>query len=72
LPRWWPINGYFDDIEIERVLAFETALLQAINTQQAALIGSILEKRELEASGEMNYFSIFMHCLGISISQAME
>ncbi|MDR2690214.1 MAG: F0F1 ATP synthase subunit alpha [Azoarcus sp.] len=45
-------NGYFDDIEVSRILGFETALLQYIKTQQAALISSILEKRELDADAE--------------------
>jgi F-type H+-transporting ATPase subunit alpha len=45
-------NGYFDDVEVSRVLAFEAALLQTIKTQQAALVSSILEKRELDADGE--------------------
>ncbi|GHT83032.1 ATP synthase subunit alpha 1 [Betaproteobacteria bacterium] len=45
-------NGYFDDVEISRVLAFEAGLLQYIKTQQAGLVASILEKRELDGDGE--------------------
>jgi F-type H+-transporting ATPase subunit alpha len=45
-------NGYFDDVEISRVLAFEAGLLQFIKTQQAGLVASILEKRELDGDGE--------------------
>jgi F-type H+-transporting ATPase subunit alpha len=45
-------NGYFDDVEISRVLAFEAALLQYVKAQHAALVASILEKRELDGDGE--------------------
>jgi F-type H+-transporting ATPase subunit alpha len=45
-------NGHFDDIEGNRVLAFESGLLQYIKTQHAPLVSGILEKRELDADGE--------------------
>ncbi|MDR3212463.1 MAG: F0F1 ATP synthase subunit alpha [Azoarcus sp.] len=45
-------NGYFDDVEVLRIQAFEVGLLQYIKTQQAALVSGILEKRELDADGE--------------------
>ena len=45
-------NGYFDDIESNRVLAFEAGLLQYIKTQQAALVAEVMEKRELDAEAE--------------------
>ena len=45
-------NGFFDDVEATRVLAFEAALLQTLKTQQPQLISSILEKRELDSDGE--------------------
>ena len=45
-------NGYFDDVEVGRVLAFEAALLQFVKTKQADLVSSILSKKELDADGE--------------------
>ncbi|MDR1424637.1 MAG: F0F1 ATP synthase subunit alpha [Azoarcus sp.] len=45
-------NGYFDDIDGARVLAFETDLLKYIETQHADLIAGIMAKRELDADGE--------------------
>ncbi|ENO86184.1 F0F1 ATP synthase subunit alpha [Thauera linaloolentis] len=45
-------NGYFDDVDVSRVLAFEAALLQFVKTKQADLISSILSKKELDADGE--------------------
>ncbi|APR02999.1 MULTISPECIES: F0F1 ATP synthase subunit alpha [Thauera] len=45
-------NGYFDDVEVARVLPFEAAMLQFVKTKQAALISSILDKKELDADGE--------------------
>jgi len=41
-------NGYFDDIEVNRVLPFQNGLLQYLKTQQAALIANIMKKRELD------------------------
>ena len=45
-------NGYFDDVDVGRVLAFEAAMLQAVKTKQAALVSTILDKKELDAEGE--------------------
>jgi len=45
-------NGYFDDVDVGRVLAFEAAMLQFVKTKQADLISSILSKKELDADGE--------------------
>jgi F-type H+-transporting ATPase subunit alpha len=45
-------NGYLDDIDSNRVLAFEAGLLQYIKTQQAGLVADVLEKRELDAEAE--------------------
>ncbi|HAF55019.1 MAG TPA: F0F1 ATP synthase subunit alpha, partial [Thauera sp.] len=45
-------NGYFDDVEVARVLPFEAALLQFVKTKQADLVSSILSKKELDADGE--------------------
>ena len=45
-------NGYFDDVDVGRVLAFEAALLQFVKTKQADLVSSILSKKELDADGE--------------------
>lgn len=45
-------NGYFDDVDVGRVLPFEAALLQFVKTKQADLISSILSKKELDAEGE--------------------
>lgn len=45
-------NGYFDDVDVGRVLAFESAMIQFVKTKQAALVSSILSKKELDAEGE--------------------
>ncbi|MDG3066741.1 F0F1 ATP synthase subunit alpha [Thauera mechernichensis] len=45
-------NGYFDDVDVARVLPFEAALLQFVKTKQADLVSSILSKKELDADGE--------------------
>ncbi len=45
-------NGYFDDVDVARVLPFEAALLQFAKTKQPALMSSILDKKELDAEGE--------------------
>ena len=45
-------NGYFDDIDVARVLPFEAAMLQYVKTKQADLVSSILDKKELDADGE--------------------
>ncbi|HRA81973.1 MAG TPA: F0F1 ATP synthase subunit alpha [Thauera sp.] len=45
-------NGFFDDVDVARVLPFEAALLQFVKTKQAGLVSSILDKKELDAEGE--------------------
>ncbi|MCL1825662.1 MAG: F0F1 ATP synthase subunit alpha [Betaproteobacteria bacterium] len=45
-------NGYFDDIESNRVLAFEAGLLQYIKTQKPELVAGVMEKRELDDDAE--------------------
>ena len=45
-------NGYFDDVDVARVLPFEAAMLQFVKTKQAGLVSSILSKKELDAEGE--------------------
>ncbi|MDV7398096.1 F0F1 ATP synthase subunit alpha, partial [Arthrospira platensis SPKY1] len=45
-------NGYFDDIQVERVLKFEHELIKEIKAKHAGLVSRILEKRELDADGE--------------------
>ena len=45
-------NGYFDDVDVARVLPFEAALLQFAKTKQPALMSSILDKKEIDAEGE--------------------
>ncbi len=45
-------NGYFDDVDVARVLPFEAAMLQYVKTKQADLVSSILDKKELDADGE--------------------
>jgi len=45
-------NGYVDDVEANRVLAFEAALLQYIKTQQPELVASVMGKSDLDAEAE--------------------
>ncbi|BAL22463.1 F0F1 ATP synthase subunit alpha [Azoarcus sp. KH32C] len=45
-------NGYFDDVEVGRVLAFENGLQQFVKTKNAALVSKILSAKELDADGE--------------------
>jgi F-type H+-transporting ATPase subunit alpha len=45
-------NGYFDDVEVGRVLAFENGLQQFVKTKNAALVSKILSAKELDAEGE--------------------
>ncbi|WP_018989297.1 F0F1 ATP synthase subunit alpha [Aromatoleum toluclasticum] len=45
-------NGYFDDVEVPRLLAFESALQQFVKTKNAALVAKILSAKELDADGE--------------------
>ena len=45
-------NGYFDDIEVDRLLKFEHGLIDHVKSKHSALISRILDKRELDADGE--------------------
>ena len=45
-------NGYVDDVDANRVLAFEAAMLQYIKTQQPGLVTDIMEKCDLDAEAE--------------------
>ncbi|MBN8441040.1 MAG: F0F1 ATP synthase subunit alpha [Thauera sp.] len=45
-------NGYFDDVEVSRVLAFEHGLQQYVKTKNAALVSKIMDSKELDADGE--------------------
>ncbi len=45
-------NGYFDDIEVERLLKFEHGLIDHVKSKHAPLISRILDKRDLDADGE--------------------
>ncbi len=45
-------NGYFDDVDVGRVLAFEAGLLQYVKTKQADLVSKIMDKAELDGDGE--------------------
>ncbi|KAI5915266.1 F0F1 ATP synthase subunit alpha [Thauera sp. 2A1] len=45
-------NGYFDDVDVSRVLAFEHGLQQYVKTKNAALVSKIMDSKELDADGE--------------------
>jgi F-type H+/Na+-transporting ATPase subunit alpha len=45
-------KGAFDDIDVKRVLAFESGLHQYIKTKYSALLNSIETKKDLDAAGE--------------------
>ncbi len=45
-------NGYFDDVEVSRVLAFEHGVQQYVKTKNPALVSKIMESKELDADGE--------------------
>ena len=45
-------NGYFDDIDVKRVLAFESALHQYLRQKYSALMNTIETKKDLDADGE--------------------
>ncbi|AYH41873.1 F0F1 ATP synthase subunit alpha [Azoarcus sp. DN11] len=51
-------NGYFDDVEVGRVLAFENGLLQFVKTKNAALVSKILSAKELDADGEKQLVAV--------------
>jgi len=45
-------NGYFDDVEVNRALAFESALKNYIRGQHAAILDKIEKSKELDAETE--------------------
>jgi F-type H+-transporting ATPase subunit alpha len=45
-------KGYFDDVDVKRVLAFESALLQYVKQKNPKLVESIESKKDLDADGE--------------------
>ena len=45
-------RGYFDDVEVDRLLAFESGLQQFVKTKNPALVDQIMSKLELDAEGE--------------------
>jgi F-type H+-transporting ATPase subunit alpha len=45
-------KGYFDDVEVNRVLAFESALHQYLKQKYSALLNNIETKKDLDADGE--------------------
>jgi len=45
-------KGAFDDIDVKRVLAFESALQQFVKQKYAKLVESIESKKDLDADGE--------------------
>ena len=51
-------RGYFDDVDVDRVLPFENGLHQFIATKGSALIDKMMEKRELDADGEKQLISL--------------
>lgn len=45
-------NGYFDDIEVKRALAFESALKSYIRNQHGTILDKIENTKELDAETE--------------------
>jgi len=45
-------KGYFDDIDVKRVLAFEAGLHGHMKSSQAALLQKIEETKQLDKDGE--------------------
>ena len=45
-------NGYFDDVDVPRLLAFESGLQQFVKTKNAELVKKIADTKELDAEGE--------------------
>ncbi|ANQ83249.1 F0F1 ATP synthase subunit alpha [Azoarcus olearius] len=45
-------NGYFDDVEVARVLAFESGLQQFVKAKAPELVAKITDTKELDADGE--------------------
>jgi F-type H+-transporting ATPase subunit alpha len=45
-------KGYFDDVEVKKVLAFESALHTHMKTSHGALLAKIEETKALDKDGE--------------------
>jgi F-type H+-transporting ATPase subunit alpha len=45
-------KGYFDDVDVKKGLAFESALQSHLKTKYAALMGAIEETKDLSADNE--------------------
>jgi F-type H+-transporting ATPase subunit alpha len=45
---WTMQNGYFDDIPVEKVKDFQLKLQDFLSTRKAALLGKILEKKQID------------------------
>jgi len=45
-------NGFYDDVPVEKALAFESSLRQFIKSKYAAIIDKIEATKELDAEGE--------------------
>ncbi|NMG34195.1 F0F1 ATP synthase subunit alpha [Azoarcus sp. TTM-91] len=45
-------NGYFDDVEVSRVLAFESGLQQFVKSKNPDLVAKIAATKELDGEGE--------------------
>jgi F-type H+-transporting ATPase subunit alpha len=45
-------KGYFDDVDVKRVLAFESGLLQYVKQKNPKLVEAIESKKDLDADGE--------------------
>jgi len=45
-------NGYYDDVEVKRALAFESALKSYIRSQYGAILEKIEKSKELDAETE--------------------
>jgi F-type H+/Na+-transporting ATPase subunit alpha len=55
------INGYLDDIPLEKVSAFETAFHKFMATTYASLINMIATKKELSAESEETLKKAILH-----------
>ena len=45
-------HGYFDDVAVDRLLAFESALQHYVKSKNEGLVSRIMTSRELDADGE--------------------
>ena len=51
-------NGYFDDVEVPRLLAFESGLQQYVKAKNPALVTKIMTSKELDADGEKQLVAV--------------